>query len=203
MFNIAINKSQLDNLEKLATFLEVVPARIDKANDRAASVAVFKIEQNLKRRGKPGRFVKVSYKRYGSFGLKIRFETRGGRGGMYGGGRSTNYSPLWASRIFLHSEQGMTGRRAFVLPRKERGSYSDKSGRARTYTKRYRFSHTSGEWKEGTQKLGPLKIPAIGPFYFSAKSGMPREDIKKTGRKIILNELNKSYKKEFSKMMRG
>lgn len=204
MFRVVVNKSQLDNIEQLAAMLNTAPAKIQRANDRAGASAKKRIEQNLKRRGRPGRLVKVAYKKYGPLGLKFSFTTRGSRGGSYGGNstKTNGYSALWASRVFLNAEQGMTGRRAFTLPKKQQGIYTSKSGRQTRYTKRYRVSHSSGEWKEGQKLLGPLRIPAIGPFYFSAKSNMPRETIQDAARNILRTELNKEYKKEFGKMLR-
>lgn len=194
MFKVSIDKGQLKNIEKLAVFLETSPAKINRANDRAGKAAQKKIEENLRRRGRPGRFVNVQYKKYGPFGLKFSFETRSaGRGGYRGSG-GMRYSPLWATRIFLNAEQGMTGRRAFTLPRKIKV--------IKGQTARYTVSHSSGRWKKGTKFVGPLRIPAIGPFYFSAKSGMPRQRIQKTAANIIREELNKSYAKEFGKIMR-
>lgn len=192
MFRVSIDKGQLNNLEKLATFIEMMPAKIDRANDRAGKKAQMLIEENLRKRGAPGRFVDVTYKKYGPLGLKFSFRTKTGRGGYRGSGKR-GYSALWATRIFLNSEQGITGRRAFTLPSKS----------SSTGSKRYVVSHSSGRWKRGQKFTGPLRIPAIGPFYFSAKSGMPRKRIQKTSAEIIRNELNKEYKKTFGKIMRS
>lgn len=203
MFRVSIDKGQLQNVEKLAVFLEQSPAKIQRANDRAASMAQKRIKENLRKRGRPGRFVKVEYKKYGPFGLKFSFGTRGVNRGTYGGGGGQQgYSVLWASRIFLNAEQGITGRRAFVLP--DKGIPASEPGKPKEFPGgRYILSHSSGRWKKGQQLGGPLKIPAIGPFHFSAKSGMPRQKIQKTAAAIIRDELNKSYKKEFGKIMRS
>ena len=196
MFRVSIDKGQLQNVEKLAMFLEQSPAKIQRANDRAAAMAQKRIKENLRRRGRPGRFVKVEYKKYGPFGLKFSFGTRGINRGTYGGGSGQEgYSVLWASRIFLNAEQGIPGRRAYVIPKRAPSSEGD--------TRRYQISHSSGRWRKGDRLLGPLRIPAMGPFYFSAKSGMPRQKIQKTAASIIREELDKSYKKEFGKIMRS
>jgi len=194
MFRTSVDRSQLKNIENLAIFLETSPAKIQRANDRAAKSAKKKIEENLRRRGRPGRFIEMDYKKYGPLGLKFSFEIRPGKGGYRGGSASRKYSALIASRIFLFSEQGVTGRKAFTLPSKKQ-----KSGE----TKRYVISHSSGEWRKGQKLVGPLRIPAIGPFYFSSKSGMPRKKIQKMAAEIIRDELDKQYKKEFGKIMRA
>jgi len=192
MFRVSIDKKQIDNLEKLEKVLKTMPAKIDRANDRAGKKAQKAIEDNLRKRGAPGRFVDVTYKKYGPLGLKFSFNTKVGRGGYRGSGKR-GYSALWATRVFLNSEQGITGRRAFTLPSKA----------TNTGTKRYVVSHSSGRWKRGEKFTGPLRIPAIGPFYFSAKSGMPRKKIQKSAAEIIRNELNKEYNKSFDKIMRS
>jgi len=196
MFRTSIDRSQLKNIENLAMLLDTAPAKIQRANDRAAKSAKKKIEENLRRRGRPGRFIEMDYKKYGPLGLKFSFEIRPGKGGHRGGSASRKYSALIASKIFLFSEQGLTGRKAFTLPsKKEKNeSYSQ--------TKRYVISHSSGEWRKGQKLVGPLRIPAIGPFYFSSKSGMPRKKIQKMAAEIIRDELDKQYKKEFGKIMR-
>lgn len=196
MFRVSVDRNGIQNLETLATLLQSAPEKIQRANDRAGRIAKEKIEDNLKKRGRPGRFIDVSYKKYGPFGLKFTFDTsKGGRGG-YRGGKGRRYSALWASRIFLNSEQGLTGRRAFTLPQ-----VKVVTARNSEVTMRYRVSHTSGRWRKGDKFAGPLRIPAIGPFHFSAQSGMPRQRIQKTSVEIIRDELDKQYKKEFGKIL--
>jgi hypothetical protein len=199
MFRVSVDRGQLNNVEKLATLIEMMPAKIDRANDRAGRKAQQAIEENLRRRGAPGRFVDVTYKKYGPLGLKFSFKTRTGRGGYRGGG-NRQYSALWATRVFLNSEQGMTGRRAFTLSRDQK-TVNKKGNPSRSGA--YRISHSSGQWKKGTTLAGPLRIPAIGPFYFSSKSGMPRKKIQKSAAEIIRNELDKEYRKTFGKIMRS
>ena len=193
MFSTSIDKGQLQNIETLAKLIDTIPAKLQRANDRAAKNAKTKIEANLRKRGRPGKFIQMDYKKYGPLGLKFSFEIRPGKGGHRGGNANRRYRPLIASKIFLFSEQGVIGRRAFVLrPMK------DKKGG----TKRYVVSHSSGEWRKGQKLLGPLRIPQIGPFYFSTKSGMPRKKIQKMAAEIIREELDKQYQKELGKIMR-
>ena len=200
MFRTSIDRSQLKNIENLAMLLDTAPAKIQRANDRAAKSAKKKIEENLRKRGRPGRFIEMDYKKYGPLGLKFSFEVRPGKGGHRGGSASRKYSALIAAKIFLFSEQGFTGRRAFTLNRDHR-TVNKKGNPSRSGA--YKISHSSGEWKKGTLLPGPLRIPAIGPFYFSSKSGMPRKKIQKMATEIIRDELDKQYKKEFGKIMRG
>jgi len=200
MFRVSIDKGQLQNLENLANAIEMIPAKMNRANDRAGKKAQKAIEDNLRRRGAAGRFVDVTYKKYGPLGLKFSFNTKTGRGGYKGGGKR-QYSALWATRVFLYSEQGLTGRRAFTLNRQGKG-VNKKGNPTRTAGGVYKISHSSGQWKKGTTIAGPVKIPAIGPFYFSARSGMPRKKIQKSAAEIIRNELNKEYAKVFGKFQR-
>lgn len=205
MLQININKRSIDRLEELANLIDSAPSKMKMANSRAGSMAVRDIKNNLAKRGRPGEVIDVNYEQYGQFGLRIRIKPRPGRGG-YNGGRtkSGGYSILFAARIFVNSEEGRMGRRPFTLPRKfitktirvnSRGANNMAVSRSKTVStsKRYVISHSSGQWNKGQKLLGPLKIPAIGPFYFSSKSGMPREKISTFSRKTVRNYINKYY----------
>jgi hypothetical protein len=210
MFNTSIDKGGIKNLENLALIFDSAPAKIQKANDLAARNAQQKIEKDLRSRGRPGRFIAVNYKKYGQYGLKFSFEIKPGRGGSRGGSKSRQYSAIWAARVFLWSEMGMTGRRAFVLPlrmktrtykgRKRMGDYIETVTKTQSYAGRYVISHSSGRWKKGRSLEGPLKIPQMGPFHFSSMSGKPRKTIKRAATDIISIELNKQYDKVLGKM---
>lgn len=186
MLSVTINKSALQNIKNLEQKVASFPNRIANANEKAVYSASLKIQDNLKRRGGAGRFVAVYYKRYGKAGVKLFIQKDpAGRGGRRGsGGHKRQYSVIWATRIFLNSEEGKIGRRATV-----QGPRIGKNG-----TRRYVISRTSGRWKKGTKLRGPLKIPQIGPFYFSTKSGLKREKISTMSRNFMIEELNKKYK---------
>jgi len=187
MLNVTINKTAFNNIKNLEEKVNSFPNRIAKANEKAVFSSALLIEDNLKRRGGAGRFVAVYYRRVGKVGVKLVIQNdprgRGGRRGS--GGHKRQYSVIWATRIFLNSEEGKVGRRATV-----QGPRRGKSGG----TRRYVISRTSGRWKKGTKMLGPLKIPQVGPFHFSAKNGMKREKISTMSRRIAVQELSKKYK---------
>lgn len=212
MFNTSIDRNGIKNIEQLAVMFETMPVKIKKANDRAAKNSQDKIEQDLRRRGRPGKFIKVNYKQYGRYGLKFSFDIQPGRGGSRGGSKGRRYSAVWAARVFIYSEMGMTGRRAFTLPaiqktrqfkgRVRTGDFLRTTTKTVSYQGRYRISHSSGRWKKGQTLRGPLRIPAIGPFHFSAMSGGPRKTIQKTASEIIRAELNKEYDKILGKRIK-
>jgi hypothetical protein len=159
-------------------------------------MAVRDIESNVRRRGRPGKAINASYQQYGEFGLKIRISIGGSRGGNTGGRtKSGKYSILIASRIFLSSEQGKIGRRAFSLPMKIGTSSGKVSGG-------YIVSHSSGPWRKGQRLIGPLSIPQIGPFHFSSQSGMKREKISTMARNSLKGYLNKYYESALSKKVK-
>lgn len=209
MFKTSIDRNGIKNIEQLAVVFETMPAKIQRANDRAAKSSKDKIEKDLRRRGRPGKFIEVNYKGYGKYGLKFSFDIKPGRGGFRGGSKGRKYSALWAARVFIYSEMGMTGRKAFTLPaiqktkqfrgRTRTGDFTKVTTKTVSYQGRYRISHSSGRWKEGQTLRGPLRIPAIGPFHFSAMSGGPRKTIKKTATDIIRTELNREYDKILGK----
>lgn len=87
----------------------------------------------------------------------------------------------------MSSEEGKLGRRAFTLRRRTSSDASEKG------SWRYQVSHSSGQWQRGQRFVGPLKIPAIGPFYFSSKAGMPRQKISVFSRNTIRKYLNRYY----------
>lgn len=191
-FNISISKNQINNISKIESFLLSMPNKIAKANDIATKDSVDEIRKNILKRGKPGRFINVESKKYGSFGMKVSIDSKGAmRGGSRVGGRR-QYNAKIAANIFLMSEMGYRGRKAFTLPMR-------KISRSGNFENRYRVSHNSGRWRVGTSFVGPLAIPAIGPFHFSAQTGMPRITIKKMAANTIRKNLNAAYKKEFGK----
>lgn len=192
MLQINVNKRSIDRLEELSNLIDAVPAKIKMANSRAATMSVKDIKDNLARRGRPGEVIDVSYDQYGDFGLRFKLTPRPGRGG-YNGGRSQTgrYSILIASRIFLSSEEGKVGRRAFTLRRRTSADAVSKGKRQGSW--RYEISHSSGKWQKGQRLVGPLKIPAIGPFHFSGQSGMPRQKISAFSRNTIRKYLNRYY----------
>lgn len=180
MLRINVDSRSLDRINDLVNYVDTIPAKLKMANSRAGRMAVRDIQENVRKRGSAGRAVQVNYNTYGEFGLTFRISVGGTRGGNTGGrSRSGHYSILIASRIFLNSEEGKVGRRAFTLP--HRGNSF------------YRVSHTSGEWVKGRLFVGPLTIPELGPFYFSSKNGMKRERISTTSKNIIKDHLNRYY----------
>lgn len=205
VLRINVDKRSIENIEQIANMIDAVPSRIKMANSRAGSMAVRDIKNNLSKRGRPGEVIDVKYEQYGDFGLRLKISPRPGRGG-YNGGRkkSGQYSILIAARIFINSEEGKLGRRPFTLPRKfvtkrityrGRGANNLPVNKSKTVStsSRYIISHSSGRWNEGQKLVGPLKIPAIGPFHFSANSGMPRERISAYSRNTVKAYLNKYY----------
>jgi hypothetical protein len=187
MLSVTVNQSALRNIKNLEEKINSFPNRIANANEKAVHDAALLIQENLKRRGGAGKFVAVYYKRVGKAGVKLIIQNDpAGHGGRRGtGGQKRMYSVLWATRIFLNSEEGKIGRRATVQgPRRGQGGG----------TRRYVISRTSGRWKKGTKLKGPLKIPQINPFHFSTKHGMKREKISTTSRKIMVDQLTKRYK---------
>lgn len=193
-FNIAISKNQIDKIVKLESFLASMPNKIARANDRATQSALVEIKNDIRRRGKPGRFLNIESKKYGQYGTKISIDTKGSlRGGSRGDGKR-GYNAKIAANIFIMSEMGYRGRKPFTLPMR-------KIRRSGNFESRYRVSHNSGQWRIGTSFVGPLAIPGIGPFYFSSKSGMARVTIKKMAANVIRKELNASYRKEFGKKL--
>lgn len=185
MFQARIDSRSIKNLEELSRFVDSFPTKFKQANSRAGFMASKKLQENIARRGRPGEVVRVSYEIYGDYGLKLKIQPASGRGGNTGNrGAYGKYSILIASKIFLKSESGEVGRVAFTVPRR--------SGKGDRGT-RLVVSHTSGRWIKGQKFMGPLSVPAIGPFYFSSKRGMPRETIQKTGARILGTYLNKYY----------
>jgi hypothetical protein len=184
MFNTSVDKKSIDSIQKLEMYVSSMENKINAANDRAAIRSVAIIEKDLRERGRPGRFIKGDIRKYGQFGLRLSFEPTNLRGGNRTGGGKRMYNAKIAADIFIFSESGVTGRKAFTLPRKTSEEWT---------SARYQISHSSGRWKKGQRLRGPLRIPAIGKFYFSAKAGKPRITIKKMANKVIREELNKEY----------
>ena len=75
-FNIAISKNQIDKIAKLESFLVSMPNKIARANDRATQSAVSAIKDDIRKRGKPGRFLNVESKKYGQYGTKVSIDTK-------------------------------------------------------------------------------------------------------------------------------
>lgn len=186
MLKINVDKKSINRIEDLANFVDTIPTKLKMANSRAGAMAVREIESNIRRRGRAGRAVGVSYESYGEFGLKFSIRVGGSRGGNTGGrSKSGRYSILIASRIFLNSEEGKVGRRAFTLP------YGT-----------YKISHTSGRWSKGRFFTSSPVIPEIGPFYFSSKAGMKPEKISTTSRRIIKEYLNRYYDNALNRVIK-
>lgn len=180
-FKISVDKRSIENLENLVELTQSIPARIKMANANATNTAVRNIKENIQKRSPSiSRAIKVEAQPYGEFGSKIKIYSSGPRGGNTGGrSKKGRYSLVIASRIFLNSEQGKIGRKAFGLPKKTKGYYV--------------ISHTSGKWRKGRRLQGPLRIPPIGPYYFSSKSGVKREKIDVMSRKVVKKYLNQYY----------
>lgn len=190
MYSVQISKKSIQKIEELENRLKQTPTKISRANNRALSKAIPEIEKDIKRRGKPGRFINVKDKPYGQYGRKLTISTDGAlRGGSHGRGGKRMYNAKIAANVFLNSEMGKVGRRAFGLPPVVRTNKKGKKTRGR-----YRISHTSGQWKQGT-RLPFARVPQMGPFYFSAKSGGRKVKINTAARKIMIKHLNAEYAK--------
>lgn len=183
---INVDKRSIDRLESLVNVLAASPAKIQLINATAADISTTQIKENILKRGPAGRAVKVERFSYGQYGVKIKITYGGTRGGNTGGRpKSGRYSIIWGARVFLAAEEGKVGRRAFTLPKKL-SLVNDRMGG-------YRISHTSGKWRKGRRLKGQLKIPQIGPYYFSSKSQMKREKISTMSRNIVKKNLNNQY----------
>lgn len=179
-------------MEELEEYARQAPTRIARANNRAVSKAVPEIEKNIRKRGRPGRFISVKDKKYGQYGKKLIISTDGAlRGGAHGRGGKRMYNAKIAANVFLNSEMGKVGRKSFKLPPRIKGR--TKSGKK--IVGRYRISHTSGRWKQGTRLPFVRNVPQIGPFYFSASNGGRRVKINTSARTIMIKYLNEEYTK--------
>lgn len=190
MYSVNVNKNAIKNLEALEAKFKSAPTKIARANNRAMSKAIPEIYGDIRRRGKPGRFISVEDKKYGQYGRRLVISTNGAlRGGSHGRGSKRMYNAKIAANVFLNSEMGKVGRKRFLLPPRIRTNAKGKK-----ISGRYRISHTSGKWKQGT-RIPFAVVPQIGPFYFSAGSGGRRMKINTAARKILVSHLNDEYKK--------
>jgi len=157
----------LNHFNQVADHYGRLSQKIVEANERALLASVGDIERDLVRRGRGGKYLSVEVKKSGPSGLSVRIYPRSS------GGSSTHIA-----RIFMNSEEGLTGRKAYVL-RKKRG---------------YVISHSSGIWSAGDFIAAPVRIPAIGAYAFSGKTGGSHIPIHKMAHDAISNNLNKQHK---------
>lgn len=186
MINVRIPTSTFTNIAALEKKIITMPNKIAAINDKATGRAASLVLLDIRRRGKPGRFIEVYYKKYGKAGAKLEIKTELSRGGFRTSGTfKRGFNAKHATNIFMRAEMGKVGRRRFTIKKKApRGDGS---------TSRYMVSRSSGRWNQGQKFLGPLRIPQLNPFHFSAKSGRPRITIQAKARKIVIEELKKSY----------
>ena len=186
MISVRIPTSTFTNIAELEKKIVTMPNKISSINDKATARAAGYVLYNIRKRGKPGRFVEVYYKKYGKAGAKLEIKAEMSRGGFRtSGGFKRGFNGKIAAAIFMKAESGKIGRRAFTIKKR-----APQKGAT---TSRYMISHNSGRWKKGQKLLGPLRIPQLNPFHFSAKSGMPRITIQDKAKKILIEELKKSY----------
>ena len=174
--------SALNHFHQLAKLFEEIPEQMQDANHRACLTAKQEIEENLIKRGRPGRLFDVNVKKNGPIGLRVSIEQKHVEIQRPFHGQ---YNSDYAAKIFFNSEMGLVGRKPFVLNQEE-------------ISKFYTVSHQSGRFHEGDVIIvspdDALYIPQIGPFYFSGKSGMNSEPIKKMAFNKIKDQLNLRYK---------
>jgi hypothetical protein len=186
MISVQIPTTTFTNIARLEKKIITMPNKIASINDKATMRAGGYVLYNIRKRGKPGRFIEVYVEKYGKAGARLKIKAEMGRGGFRSaGGFKRAFNGAIATSIFMKAESGKIGRRAFTIKKRlpQRGAT----------TSRYMISHTSGRWKKGQKLLGPLRIPQLNPFHFSAKSGMPRITIQAKAKKILIEELTKSY----------
>lgn len=166
----------LKNLDELANLIDKYKSNLTITMRKAGNEASKRIKQEvIDARGGAGRGISVTSKKYGPFGLKISITANGVR--PEGSSGSTEWSdPVWAGRIFLASESGDIGRKAFVLAAKE--------GRSA-----YRVSRSSGRWTQGQFLRGPLNVPQIGAYYFSGEN----QPIRKDAYQVMLDVLDEYH----------
>jgi hypothetical protein len=159
----------LEYVKELEHFLDAFPEKLMEANQRALNASKGDIDRDIQRRGRPGKYIDVDIQKYGDYGLSVRIhDTPDGANGH-------------ATRMFLQSEQGLVGRRAFVLNKK-------------TY---YVISHDSGKWGYGTHLGSPVNVPAVPPFAFSSKNskdGDANITIKQMAYNSIVKNLNRQHR---------
>jgi hypothetical protein len=186
MISVRIPTTTFTNIASLEKKIITMPNKIAFINDKATERAAGYVLYNIRKRGKPGNFVEVYYKKYGKAGSKLEIKAEMSRGGFRtSGGFKRGFNGKIAASIFMQAESGKIGRRAFTI--------KQRAPQGKATTSRYMISHNSGRWKKGQKLLGPLRIPQINPFHFSAKAGMPRITIQDKAKKILIEELKKSY----------
>jgi hypothetical protein len=186
MISVQIPTTTFTNIARLEKKIITMPNKIASINDKATMRAGGYVLYNIRKRGKPGRFIEVYVEKYGKAGARLKIKAEMSRGGFRSaGGFKRAFNGKIAASIFMKAESGKIGRRAFTIKKRlpQRGET----------TSRYMISHTSGRWKKGQKLHGPLRIPQLNPFHFSAKSGMPRITIQAKAKKILIEELTKSY----------
>lgn len=175
------NKPGIENLLQLERLFEQAPEKIEMWNELAAKQTVDRVQNNLAARWEPSqRFISVTSKKYGKFGMQILISVAPGIQ-MMSTTQGRRYNPLIAARIFLNTESGYVGRKGFKLP-----MGGAKSGM-------YVISHTSGKWVAG-QMITGATVPQMGAFHYSGKNGVERTPIKKYASETIVNNLNVKYK---------
>lgn len=188
MLNVTIPSTSFTKIAALEKKIITMPNKISVINSRAALRAGNLVQIDMYRRGKPGRFFAVYIYKYGKAGARLKIIPEVSRGGFRTtSGSNRGFNAQHATNIFMRAEMGKVGRRAFTIKKKApKGNGS---------TSRYRVSRSSGRWKKGQKFLGPLRIPQLNPFHFSIHSGRPRITIQAKAKKILLEELTKSYSK--------
>lgn len=175
------SKPGIQNLLDLERLFEEAPEKIELWNDLAAKQTVDRVQHNLAARWEPSqRFISVTSKRYGRFGMQILISVAPGIQIM-NTTQGRRYNPLIAARIFLNTESGYVGRRGFKL----------RLGGAKGGL--YIVSHSSGKWMAGDRLTGAT-VPQMGAFYYSGKTGVEKIPIKKYASQTMVNNLNVKYK---------
>lgn len=189
----SINKGSyggLKNLKRLESRLAKMPDDIEAANKLAADKTVIDVTENLIKRGRPGRFLKVESTAYGKLGFKLNISTNGVATSIglmespAGAGR--RYSGKWAANIFMNSESGFVGRRAFNV-------VADKKDLIVSHNSP--FSH----WKTGMPLPMIVNVPELGAYYWSSRTGVESIPIKTMAKNFIVENLNKRYSEMLKK----
>lgn len=173
----------INHFNELARLFSQIPEQIQEANNRASITAKQEIEENIKKRGRPGNLFDVNVRQNGPVGLRVSIEQKHvDKQRPYHGA----YNSDIAAKIFFNSEMGMVGRKPFVLNMED-----EENGNSPFY----KVSHTSGRFNEGDEFGGyDILVPGIGPFYFSRKTSMKNETLKEMAFKRIKDQLNLRYK---------
>lgn len=191
MIQTSINKGSfggLDRLKELEEKVKRMPKTIKKETEFAAKKTAEDILINLKLRGKPGRFFEVETLPNGELGQRVRiFKSSNLRVSEGYGGRK--YNQEYAANIFMNSESGFIGRKAFTA----NARLENTRGMVATHNSPY--SSVQKHTKLGQQ----VNVPELGRFYWSSKTGMEPIPIKKFAKDKLLEYLNKRYAKILDK----